>query len=82
MTLLRMKLKNQSKKSLKGKRRQKRLPREEVQLLQNLQSTMKKNRRNKIPNSEKSHRNLLLKTKSTEEKINRDPKAPESLAAD
>ena len=34
MTRLRMKLKNQSKKHLKGKRMQKMLPREEVQLLQ------------------------------------------------
>ena len=39
--------KNQRKKPLKGKRRPKMLPWEEVQLHQNIQSTLEKNSRNK-----------------------------------
>ena len=69
MTGLRMKLKNQSKKPLKCKRMQINLPSDEMQLLRNLQSTLKKSGRNKISKTKKS-------TKSTEEKINSAPKAP------
>ena len=42
MKRLRIKLRNQSKKPLKGKRKQKMFPREEVQLHQELLSTLKK----------------------------------------
>ena len=53
------------------------LPGVEVQLLQNLQSTLEKEQqKQKFQNQKKSHRNLVVKQKSTEEKINTDPKAP------
>ena len=74
MKRLRKKLKDQSKKFLKDKRRQKSLPREEVQLHQNLLSTPEKTRRNK--NSKNRKKESSSKSKSTEENINSDPKAP------
>ena len=65
-----MKLKNQSKKPLKGKR-------EEVQLHQKLQSTPeKKPAETKIPKPEKKQQESSSKTRSNEEKINSNPKAP------
>ena len=88
MTCLRMKLKNQSKKTLKRKRRHKMLPWEEVQLHQNVQSTLeKKAAETKIPKPEKKPQESSSKTKSTKEKINSDPRAPkmatrQGLAAD
>ena len=74
-----MKLQNQSKKPLKGKRRQKILPRE-VQFHQNLESTLKKKHRNKYSKNRKKSQESISKTKSTEEKINCDPKAPKMVA--
>ena len=52
------------------------LPSEEVQLHQNLQSTLKKPAGTKIPKPEKKQQESSSKTKSTEEKINSNPKAP------
>ena len=75
MKRLRMKLKNQSKKHLKGKRRHKTFPREEVQLHQKLQSTLKKKpAETNIPKPEKKQQESSSKTKSTEEKINSNPR--------
>ena len=72
-----MKRKNQSRKPRKGKRRQKMLAREEVQLLQNLQNTLeKKSAETKIPKPEEKPQASSSKTKNTEEKFNSDPKAP------
>ena len=77
MKRLRMKLENQSKKPLKGKRRHKMFPREEVQLHQKLRSTLKKKPdETKIPKPEKKQQESSSKTKSTEEKINSNPRAP------
>ena len=76
MKRLRMKLKNQSKKALKGKRRHKMFPREEVQLHEKLPSTLKKKpAETKIPKPEKKQQDSSSK-KSTEEKINSNRKAP------
>ena len=50
MKRLRIKLKNQSKKPLKGKRRHKMFPRDKVELHQKQQSTLKKPTETKIPN--------------------------------
>ena len=53
------------------------LPREEVQFLQILQSSLgKKAAESKIPKPEKKPKESSSKTKSTEEKINSDPNAP------
>ena len=71
-----MKQKNQSKKPLKGKRRHKMLPSDEVQLDQNLQNTRKKSCRNKNSKTRKKPQESNSKTKSSEEKINSDPNAP------
>ena len=49
-----MKLKNQSKKPLKGKSRQTKLTREEVQLPRNLQNTLGKKQQKKIPEPKKA----------------------------
>ena len=51
-------------------------PREEEQLHKKLQSTLKKTAETKIPNPEKKQQESSSKTKSTEEKINSNPKAP------
>ena len=67
---------NQSKKPLKGKRRQTRLPWEEVKLFRNLQITLgKKAAESKIPEQEKRPQEARSKIISTEENINSDPKA-------
>ena len=80
MTRLKMKLKNQSRKPLKGKRRQKMLPRKEVQLLQKpTEYTGRKTAETTIPKSGKKPQDSSTITKSTEEKINNDPKAPKGL---
>ena len=64
MTRLRMKIKNKSKKPLKGKGRQRKSPRNEMQVLRKLQSTLKKTAETKIPKPEKKcHRNLVIKQK-------------------
>ena len=60
------------------------LPREGVQLLQNLQSTREKDSRKKKSKTRKKEQESSRKTKSTEEKINSETKAPkwlQSLAA-
>ena len=49
--------------------------REEVQLLQNLQSTLEKKQQKKIPKPERKPQESSSKTKSTEQKINGDLKA-------
>ena len=51
-----MELKNQSNKPLKGKRKQKMLPREKVQLLQILQITLEKSSENKNSKNRKKAR--------------------------
>ena len=51
------------------------LPREEVQLLQNLQSTLEKKQQKKIPKPERKPQESSSKTKSTEQKINGNLKA-------
>ena len=71
-----MKLWNQSKKPLNGKRRQKMLPREKVQFLQNLQSTLEKKKQKQKFQKQKRSQKSSSKTKSTEEKVSSDPKAP------
>ena len=70
MTRLRMKLQNQSKKPLKGKKR------EEVQLLQHLQNALEKCSTNENSRIRKKPQESRNKTKSNEEKNNCDPKAP------
>ena len=87
MKRLRMKLKNQSKKPLKGKRRHKMFPREEVQLHQKLQSTLKKNQqKQKFQNQKKSNINLVVKQKVLKKKrlivIPRHQKWLQGLAVD
>ena len=77
MTRQRMKLQNQTKKPLKGKRRHKILPREEVQLHRNLRSTLgKKQQKQKFQNQKKRPQKFSSKTKNTDENINSDPKEP------
>ena len=86
MKRLRMKLKNQSKKPLKGKRRPKMFPREEMQLHQKLQSTLKKNQqKQKFQNQKKSNRNLVVKQKVLKKRlivIPRHQKRLQGLAVD
>ena len=70
MKRLRMKLKNQSKKPLKGKRRHKMFPRVEVQLHQKLPSTLQKNQqKQKFQNQKKSNRNLVVKQKVLKKRL-------------
>ena len=77
MKRLRMKLMNLSKKPLMGKRRQRKLLRDEVKLVRNLKKYAgKKAAETKIPKQEKRPQESDCKTQSTEEKTNCDPKAP------
>ena len=64
MTRLKMKLKSQSKKYLKGKRRQAMLPKEEVNLPQNLKRKLEKNQhKQKLQKRKKNHRKAVVKQK-------------------
>ena len=77
MTRLRTKHKKLELETLKDKKRQK-LPREELKLLRNLKSRLaKKKAETKIPKPQKKPQEASSKTKSTEKKINSDPKAPQ-----
>ena len=64
-----MKLKNPSKKLLKGKRRQNLLPRKEVHFFKIYRVQWKKAAETKTPKPEKKPQEPSSKTKSTEEKI-------------
>ena len=85
MTRLRMKLKNQSKKALKGKIRQNFAEGGGATSSKPQSSLEKKSTETKFQNQKKSHRNLLLKLKVPKKKVNSDPKAPKmatTLASD
>ena len=86
MKRLRMNLKNQRKKPLKGTRRHKMFPREEVQLHQKLPSTLKRNQqKQKVQNQKKSKRNLVVKQKVLRKRlivIHRHQKWLQGLAVD
>ena len=77
MTLLRMKLKNQSKETLKGNRRQKCCRGRRCTFIKAYRVHWKKSSRNKnIPKSEKKPNDSSTKTKSTKENIYSNPQAP------
>ena len=65
MTRLRLKLKSQSNKPIKGKRRQTELPRREVKLLQNLKSIVKKSRRTRRSKTRKNPHKAIRQTVMT-----------------
>ena len=69
MKRLRMKLMNQSKKPLKGKRRHKMFPRDKVELHQKQQSTLKKPTETKIPKPEKKQQESSSKTKKLKKRL-------------
>ena len=82
MTHLRMKLKNQSKKPLKGKRRQtnyKFAEGESAISPKPTEYTGNKATETKIPKPEKKQEESSSRTKITEKKINGDPKAPKMV---
>ena len=76
MTRLRMKLKNQSKKPLKGKRRQKCCRGRRCNFLKPTEYTGKKAAETEIPKQEKEPQESSNETKRTDEKINSNNKAP------
>ena len=79
MTRLKMKLKSQSKKPLKGKKRQTKLPKEEVNLPQKLRRKLEGNQHIKNSKSGKKPPECSSKTISTEEKVNSEPKVPKMV---